>query len=470
MVSQVPRRTGGRRTPLCAPDKSEIALAEGRTPVADYRRVQISLENASQRRALLIVSVAVAALITFRAGRMWLADHRLHSDRLEVMERGAALEPGNAEGWDRVGHRRQWDLANPDPAAALADYLRAVKGNPLSAHYWLDLASAYEDTGRIPLARDAFEQARKVYPASADVSWNYGNFLLRQEQYSEGFDQIRRAVSTDHTLLPLAISRTWRANHDVNLLLDEVLPANVDAYFQALDFFAANHQGGAGLAVWQRLLALEKSFPLQRSFPFLDELIHEDRAEDVRRVWEEALAAAGLPPEEPRGNSLLWNGDFARDFVNGGLDWRWVALPGVAMVFDAPPPAHGPRSLRLEFGGGRNIELDEPSQFVPVEPGRTYHFRASIRTEGITTESGLRFILTDANHPADARMITENMTGSHNWTNVEGDITTGAQTHFLLLRLHRDPSRLFENKLSGTAWAADVSLVPVPLESGKPAR
>jgi len=430
--------------------------------------VQISIENVSQRGALVVVSVAAAALICFQAVRIWVADHWLHSDRLDVMERGAALEPGNAAAWDRVGLRRQWDLANPDPVGALADYQRAVEHNPLSAHYWMDLASAYEETGNLPLARDAFEHARKVYPASAEVAWNYGNFLLLQEQYPEGFAQIQRAVSTDTALLPLAISRTWRSNHDVNMLLDEVLPANVEAYFQALDFFAVNHQASAGLAVWQRLLALGKSPALRRSFPFLDDLIHEDRAEDARRVWREALAAAGLPHEMPPGNSLIWNGDFGGDFANGGLDWRWVALPGVAIDFDAAPPMHGARSLRLEFGGGSNLELAEPSQFVPVEPGRAYHFRATMRTDGITTESGLRFMLTDANHPAGARLVTENFTGSHNWTDVEGDVTTSAETHFLLLRLFRSPSRLFENKFSGTVWVADVRLVPTSTDAGKP--
>jgi len=416
----------------------------------------------------LLVSLAAAALICFQAVRIWLADYRLHSDRLDVMERGAALEPGNAAAWDRVGLRRQWDLANPDPVGALADYQRAVERNPLSAHYWMDLASASEATGNLPLARDSFEHARKVYPASAEVAWNYGNFLLRQEQYPEGFAQIQRAVSTDPALLPLAISRTWRSSHDVNVLLDQVLPANVEAYFQALDFFAANQQASEGLAVWQRLLGLEKSPALRRSFAFLDDLIHEDRAEDARRVWREALAAAGLPHEEPMGNSLIWNGDFGRDFANGGLDWRWVALPGVAIDFDAAPPAHGARSLRLEFGGGSNLDLAEPSQFVPVEPGRTYHFHATMRTEEITTESGLRFMLTDANHAAGARLDTENFTGSHNWTDVEGDVTTSAETHFLLLRLFRSPSRLFENKLSGTVWVADVSLVPTSADAGKP--
>jgi tetratricopeptide (TPR) repeat protein len=439
-------------------------------PSADYPQVRIPLDNANERRALMLVSVVVGAIISIQAARNFLADHELHSDRLDQMERGAALEPGNAAAWDRIGHRRQWDLANPDPVGALADYQRAVERNPLSAHYWTDLAGAYEDTGNLPLARDAFERAREVYPASAEVAWNYGNFLLRQGEYAEGFEQIQRAVSADSSLLPLAISRTWRSNRDVNLLLDKVIPANVDAYFQALDFFAANHQATPGLVVWQRLLALRKPFTLQRSFPFLEDLIHEDRAEDARRVWREALAAAGLPHEEPQGNSLVWNGDFGRDFTNGGLDWRWVGLPGVAIDFDAAPPAHGPRALRLEFGGGSNLELTEPSQFVPVEPSHNYHFHATVRTEGITTENGLRFILTDANHPNGTTLVTENLTGSHPWMNVEDNLTTRAETHFLLLRLYRYPSRLFENKLSGTVWVADISLVPANAETGKPGK
>ena len=35
-------------------------------------------------------------------------------------------------------------------------------------------------------------------------------------------------------------------------------------------------------------------------------------------MWREALAAAGLPHNEPANQSLIWNGDFARDFLN----WR----------------------------------------------------------------------------------------------------------------------------------------------------
>jgi hypothetical protein len=120
----------------------------------------------------------------------------------------------------------------------------------------------------------------------------------------------------------------------------------------------------------------------------------------------------------------------------------------------------GGRSVRLDFGGGVNLELDHPLEYVPVEPNRTYHFRAYLRTAAIPTESGMRFAIADPNHAEMALLETENLTGDHSWTAAEADVATGAQTHFLVVRLYRSRSRLFDNRLSGTAWIADVSLVP----------
>ena len=176
-------------------------------------------------------------------------------------------------------------------------------------------------------------------------------------------------------------------------------------------------------------------------------------------VWREALAAAGLPHSEPANQSLIWNGDFARDFLNGGLDWRWSSPFGASIGFDAPPPSSGGRSLRLDFSGGANLDLGEPLEFVPVEPGHSYHFHAALRTEGITTENGIVFLISDPHHGA-AVVSTENLTGSHAWTPADVDYTTGPQTHFLIVQVRRAQSHLFENKLSGTAWIGDVSLTP----------
>ncbi len=377
------------------------------------------------------------------------------------MKSGAALEPGNAESWDRLCRFEQYDFANPDPSRAVKDCLKAIAENPHSARYWMDLATAYETAGDPMRAREAFQRARSVYPVSAEVAWSFGNFLLRQDQPAEGYAQIQQAVRTDPSLLPIAISRVWRSNHDVDRLLNDALPTDLDAYFQALDFFASTQQAEPALKVWERILALHKPFALPRSFLFVEELIGQDRAEDTRRVWREALGAAGMPYVEPADHSLMWNGNFGRDLVNGGLGWRWAPPPiGVSMSFDPAPPSLGVRSLRLDFSGGANLDLGQPLQYVPVEPNRKYHFRAYLRTDHITTESGMRFSIYDRHQTGAVNMSTDNLTGTNPWTAADAYFTTGPDTHFLVVRLYRSTSRLFDNKLSGTVWIADISLIP----------
>jgi hypothetical protein len=424
-----------------------------------------SSEKPVSRKTVLLVSSFVAAILTYQAIRIWAADYLVHKDRIDQVARGVALEPENAAAWERLGRVREADFANPDSTEAVADFQKAVAHVPLSAQYWMDLEIGYESIGNIPKAREAFGRARAAYPASSVVAWVYGNFLLRQGDNDAGFAQINHALLadprlTEPKLVPLAVSRVWHLSQDANVLLNQVLPADQDAYFQAIDFMQENRQPAAALVIWQRLLLLHQPIELRRSFPLLWLLIESDLGADASRVWREALAAAGLPHNEPANQSVIWNGDFAQDFLNGGLDWRWnSSLVGASMGFDSPPPSSEGRSLRLDFSGGENLNLMEPQQFVPVEPSRRYHFHALLKTEGITTENGISFLISDPNHGA-AVVATENFTGTHPWTPVDADYTTTPVTHFLSIQVRRAPSRLFDNKLSGTAWIGDVSLTP----------
>lgn len=427
--------------------------------------MEIPLGSVKDRRLWLFGSFAVSALLIVQAARIWIADDRIDSHELVKIERGANLVPGNADAWDRLGRFRQWDFANPDPAAAIVDYQKAVREDPLSPYYWMDLAGAYEQAGDPSQASEAYERAKAVYPISAEVAWQYGNFLVRQRQAAEGLKDIQGAVRTDPSLLSLAISRVWLSTHDVGVLLDQVLPANTNAYFKALDFFQSTHDAESGLIVWRRLLSLNQPFPFARVFAFLRELIDEDRSEDARKVWLEDVAATGISLTPPPDGSLIWDGRFTQAFSNGGLGWQWDSPLGVAIDFDTPRIPSGARSVRLDFGGGNNTDLDAPFQYVPVEPKHAYHFRGYVKTDRITTESGMRFSLLDPHHPGSVNVTTDNLTGSNPWTAADADFSTGPDTHFVLVRLYRSPSRLFENKLSGTAWVADVLLIPSEPES-----
>jgi tetratricopeptide (TPR) repeat protein len=422
--------------------------------------MEVGIEGAWQRKIVVAGSLFATLLVIFQAGKVWVADRRIHSMDPNEIARGAEMVPEDGDAWQRLGHARQWDLVRPNVSAAIEDYRKALQQDSLSADYWMDLAIGYEDLGNHDRARDAFEHAKRVYPGSAEVAFNYGNFLLRHGDSSNGYAEIERAISIDPSLVSLVVSRGWGSGVDAEQLLDHVLPPDANAYLQALDFFSSIQRGDAALVVWQRLVALGKPISISRTFPFFDELIAEDRSDVVRQIWPQALAGAGLPSKPPANDSVIWNGDFGNDFINGGLDWRWDPIPDVTIGFDSEPQPGSGRAVRLDFEGGTNLDLHAPVEYVPVEPNQTYHFRADMRTQGVTTESGVHFAIMDPNHPGQLNANTPDLTGSHAWAAVEIDMKTGGDTHFLLIRLLRTPSRLFENRLAGTAWIANVSLTP----------
>jgi Tetratricopeptide repeat len=438
----------------------EFPLAEAANTIADYRNVEQDTSSTLMRRAIPAVALFVSAVMIYHAVRFWLADYRVNTEKLASIESGLRLEPGDADGWDALGRFRQLDFTSADPAQSLAAYERAVAENPHSATLHMNLAAAYEAAGEIPKARAQFAAASAAYPLSAEVDWNYGNFLLRQDEDDAGYAEIRKAVQIDRTLLPLAASRVWRSSHDVEALLDNVLPRDADAYYNALDYFSAIHQTAPSIAVWQRLISLRQPIELSKSFPLIDALIAADDSTNASRVWREALGASGITWIDSPNRSLLWNGDFAREFVNGGLGWRYDTKVGATLDFDTVPGGHQGRSIRMDFGGGTNLEIDQPMEYVPVEPNKAYVFRADMRTEDITTESGLRFWIFDPNHPNAVNVLTENLTGSNPWKTVTESFITGPETHFVVVRLRRAASRLFENRLSGTVWVSSTFLTP----------
>src|SRR5215472_10204088 len=97
-------------------------------------------ELGGYRKVFLLSCFLIAGAISFQAIRVWLADYRVHTDRIDQMERGVALEPQNASAWDRLGRVQAMTFDSPNPSKAVADFEEAVAHNPLSAEYWIDLA------------------------------------------------------------------------------------------------------------------------------------------------------------------------------------------------------------------------------------------------------------------------------------------------------------------------------------------
>lgn len=429
--------------------------------------MQIGSANPARRWLFLLASFLVATPLAFLAGKNWKAEKWAQSAQPENWLRAAELEPGNADHWYRLGRYRQMDFEHMDPALAISYYRRALAIDPRSATYWMDLAGAYEMAGDVVQARQAFEAAKAVHPISGAVAWRYGNFLLRQEQLPEAFAEIHRALTRDPKLASLAISRCWRSSRDIERILDQALPAAPDIYLRALSFLVAEEEGDAALAVWNRLLALHPSLELGRAFPLLDELIQRNRIDDAKRVWQQALAVAGWTEPELVPGSLIWDGGFEGKFANGGFGWRQKDVDGASFEFDTEIRHAGARSLRTTFDGTANLDFDHPVQLVPVEPGRTYRFAAYLRTQEISTDSGVRFWIVDPRRPGDLSILTPSLVSTQPWALDEVDFTTRPQTRLIRISLRRLPSQKFDNKIRGTVWVDEVSLILLPQEAAR---
>ena len=140
--------------------------------------MRIDLTRACPRAFFLAGVVVCSGILTFFSAKAYLASHWNASSRPELWLKAARLEPGNAEYWAHAGLSRLWDLS-PGGTTDAVNYLqRATQVNPLSADLWMELADAFQTSGNLDRAEQAFEKAQATYPISAEVAWRYGTFLM----------------------------------------------------------------------------------------------------------------------------------------------------------------------------------------------------------------------------------------------------------------------------------------------------
>lgn len=405
--------------------------------------------------------VVGAGMLAWSAARHELAAFWAASSAPELQLRAAEIEPTNAELWHQLGRYRQFDLQNSDLPLAIAYYKRAISINPGSAAYWMDLGDAYEAAGNLSQAEQAFRKARQLYPVSAQAAWRLGNFLLRQGRVPEAFQQIHAAVLADPKLAPLAVSRCWRSTQDIDEILQHVLPDERDDNWGAIEFFVDAREPVPAMAVWRRIAVRREAFPVSQAFPLLDMLIEKGSLADARRVWAQALSAAGIQFKGDSKDSLLWNGGFEDEPLNGGFDWRVAPLDGARMALDEQVVHSGKRSLRVDFDGTSNVEFENIWQYVGVEPSTRYRFSAFFRTEALTTDSGMRFEIRDVSRPGNPPRFTANVAGTQAWVEEQAEFATGPGTTLLQVVLRRTRGEKLANKVGGTVWVDDVALVSV---------
>lgn len=421
--------------------------------------MSLRLVNPLARWAILAIAIVPSVCLPLIGIRNWQADRAAAANTIPGYARAAQLEPGNAFYWYALGANRRLDLDTPNPQEAIADFQHSLADDPRDARTWIDLGDASEEIGDLSAARSAYENAIAAYPDSSDVHWRYGSFLLRQGDTSGAYAQIRLALSITPDLTPLVISRVWRATQDTDALLSQVLPSASIYYEYSLDWFCGDADPDAALATWNKIVATAPSLELNSSFPLISLLLQSFRGDDARIVWRQALNLSGHGSEIGAGPSLVFNGGFEFDAVDGGLDWHLDPRDGVVYDYDTDQHHNGSRSLHVTFDGSENFDFHQVFQYVPIKPSTRYHFSAFLRTAGVTTDSGIRFAITFSGNFMPP-VVLDSVIGDKDWTEQSADFTTGRDVQSVTITLVRLPSRKFDNKLLGSVWLDDVSIVP----------
>jgi hypothetical protein len=430
----------------------------------------LRLTNAPARVAAVFVAFVLAATLAYSSIRNARAAHDAGLGTRIGYEAAVRLEPQNAENWYLLGRYWQYTLDEPNAGRAIQNYRHSLLLNPGSADTWMDLATAYETEGELQNARDAFVQAKRAYPLSAAVAWRYGNFLLRQDEVPQAFAEIRRAAYADPKRSGEVFSRCWRVAPDINAILDNVLPPDRDGYLSVIRELSTQGQMAAALAVWQRLVSIHPTLKLSDVIPFSDLLIQKNQISDARHVWNDAASLSNTPQNLDAPGSALWDGGFETGVRGGAFAWVFGAPSGgVQISIDSRQKHSGKYSLRLTFDGRHNVNFQGVCNNAEVRPETNYRLSAWVRTQALTTDEGVRLLLSSYldSHSAGS-VVTSDVEGSQPWTHIEAPWTPGKSVRYARVCVVRYTSGKLDSQIQGTAWIDDIALVPDAVGNPRP--
>jgi tetratricopeptide (TPR) repeat protein len=377
------------------------------------------------------------------------------ADSLDTANLAKAIhyEPSDAEYYDALG--RILVLSVENTGDAIATFRRAVQINPYVASYWLDLAGAYQISGRTQEEQDSVEHAVAADPTTPHVEWEAANFFLIQGSVEKAFPRWRVVLEQDPEAVESALKIAWRSTGDSNVMLERVLPRRSNLYLSFLHLLIERQQTASAENVWNRLIALKQPFSVQLAFPYLQFLLSQKEVLAAQRGWLElASLNPSLAPYLSSPENLIVNPGFEEDLLNGGFDWLYKSLPHLNLAIDTSEFHSGSRSLSATFDGFAVEELGI-AQFIPVEPNTEYEFSAECKAEDLDTASGPRFSLTDA-YAGTSYALTDDALGTTPWREHRVRFRTSPDTSLVLLKIVRQPASAL---IRGKFWADDLKLV-----------
>ncbi|MCP4659699.1 MAG: tetratricopeptide repeat protein, partial [bacterium] len=370
-------------------------------------------------------------------------------------EEALRTDPTDPEHSFRLGLGYRDALGSRDLARARSHLERAVALNPHSWKYRLELARACELSDLGDEAEKSLLAAVELNPRSATYRWRLAHFYVRSGELDLVFPQIETALALDRSLVEAGLELLLRIGAGEEQIL-RAWPREREASRRAL-VFLVSRRASPGVetpfieARWQVLLDDPEPPTLSEGAFYVDYLLRQGHFAETRRQWI-ALARKNdiVDPAYAENRSRVWNGDFEGEISGSRLGWK-IARRGAFTAARAPGEGvDGGTALRIDFEGTENLDFRGVQQQVLVLPERVYELSLRARSGEITTEEGLYFQVLE---PGGRQVLaTEPILGTTPWRRYSATFRVPAQSHRLILRLRRKPSRRIDNRLRGSLW------------------
>lgn len=414
--------------------------------------VALPLSNRQRWQFAAVVAFLACVYLVITAKEFAASVFAARAD-LPTLQRAVRLSPGNADYRHRLG--RYLALVLGDPQTAVDSLRAAVELNPHDAHYWFDLAAAYQVTGDIAGQRAALDRALKAEPTAPDVAWEAANFFLIDGDIDRALREFHVVIENDISLKDVALRACWRVRPDADALLRDVVPARPDSLISFLALLMSKQETEAAIKTWNRLTQLHEKFQNRYLYAYVQYLIGMRRPDAAMSAWEQSADVLGLSAYLPTDDNLVVNGDFSLDILNGGFDWTYVNRTGVRPLLDPSDFREGHRSLSLTFEGP-GINDAGIQQVIPVHGATSYNFLAYYKSLDFEGAGGPQIVLRDA-YTGTILYASDPLKDADFWKEVHAKVTTPDSTTLLVLAIERFPAG---SPIRGKLWLDDFELSP----------
>jgi O-antigen ligase len=327
--------------------------------------------------------------------------------------------------------------------------LELLTREPAGPARWCDVGDVMRNAGLKQGADYCFSRALKLGPNIPYINFRVARYEFGVGRSDFGFDAMRKALDGDEAYAGQAFEIYQASRIPIEVVVRQGLP-NRSVAQRYVRYLLADNPVSAQIA-W--------SYVLERGWVddalaggYAQGLINRKQAASAAEAWGEY---AGSRCPGYLKSTYVFNGGFELNPTRSPFDWRIVERPGVTVSIDEQLAYTGRKSARIDFDGTENVNKSLMSQSAYLPPGR-YTFRARMKSDGLTTNQGPLFEIVGKG----LHVATEQLTGSSDWHLIEATFDVPADAGLVDLRLTRNESLKFDNKIKGTVWVDDVAIVP----------